>query len=229
MEFVRLEILVGDKLDKIRNLHVLILGVGGVGGYAAESLARLGINNITLVDYDVIDITNINRQIIALHSTIGKKKVDILRNRILDINPNCNVKTLDLFYDINNKDIIFQDKIDYIFDCCDSLPSKELVIRECIERNIKIISSMGAGFKFDPSRIKITKLKNTNYDKIAKILRNKLKDSKKCLEIPVVYSDEEVSLKGNVIGSNSYIPSMFGLYMTSFLVYDILGDKNEKN
>lgn len=229
MEFSRFEILVGEKLNKIRNLHVLVLGVGGVGGYAAESLARLGINNITLVDYDTVDITNINRQIIALHSTIGQKKVEVLRERILDINPNCNVKVLDLFYGKDNKDILFQEKLDYIFDCCDSISSKELVIRESVKRNIKIISSMGAGFKFDPNKIKITKLKNTSYDKIAKILRNKLKDDKKCLEIPVVISSEEVNLKGNVIGSNSYIPSIFGLYMTSFLVEDIMGDKNEKN
>lgn len=225
-EFTRFKILVDDNYSKIENLSVLILGVGGVGSYAAESLARIGIKNITLVDYDIVDITNINRQIMALHSTIGKKKIDVLKERILDINPNCNIKTKDIFYNEENKDIIFQDKIDYIFDCCDSIKSKEILIRECIKRNIKIISSMGAGFKFNPNKIKISKLKSTSYDKIAKILRYNLKDSKECLEIPVVYSDEEVKIKGEVIGSNSYIPSMFGLYMTSYLVNDVLGNND---
>lgn len=220
-EFARFELLMQNDFEKINNLSVLIIGVGGVGGYVAESLARCGINNIILVDYDIVDITNINRQIIALHSTIGKKKIEVLKERILDINPNCNVKTRDIFYNEDNKDIIFQDEIDYVFDCCDSIKSKEILIRECIKRDIKIISSMGAGFKFDPSKIKISKLKNTSYDKIAKILRYNLKDNKKCLDIPVVYSDEEVKIKGDVIGSNSYIPSMFGLYMTSFLINDI--------
>lgn len=220
-EFTRFELLMQNDFEKINNLSVLIIGVGGVGGYVAESLVRCGINNIILVDYDIVDITNINRQIIALHSTIGKKKIEVLKERILDINPNCNVKTRDIFYNEDNKDIIFQDEIDYVFDCCDSIKSKEILIRECIKRDIKIISSMGAGFKFEPSKIKISKLKNTSYDKIAKILRYNLKDNKKCLDIPVVYSDEEVKIKGDVIGSNSYIPSMFGLYMTSFLINDI--------
>lgn len=223
MEFSRFEVLVGEKINKIRDLSVLILGVGGVGGYLAESIARSGVNNITLVDYDTIDITNINRQIIALHSTIGRKKVEVLKERILDINPNCNIKTLDLFYGIDNKDILFESNLDYIFDCCDSIKSKELVIREAVKRNIKIISSMGAGFKFDPSKIKITKLKNTNYDKLAKILRYNLRDSKECLEIPVVISSEISNIKSNVIGSNSYIPSIFGLYMTSYFINDIVG------
>lgn len=226
MEFSKFELLVGETIEKIRNLSVLILGVGGVGGYAAESLARCGVNNITLVDYDTIDITNINRQIIALHSSIGKKKVEVLKSRILDINPNCKVTVLDTFYGNENKDVIFSNRLDYIFDCCDTISSKELVIREAVKRNIKIISSMGAGYKLDPSKIRITKLKKTDYDKLAKILRYKLKDNKECLEIPVVYSTEVIDKKSDVIASNSYIPSIFGLYMTSFLVNDCLGDNN---
>ena len=227
MEFSRFEILVNNKLEKIKNLNILVIGVGGVGGYSVESLVRCGVNNITIVDYDTIDITNINRQIIALHSTIGKKKVDVLKERILDINPNCNVSALDFFYEEDTKDKINILEYDYIVDCCDSIKSKELLIRECIKNNKKIISSMGAGFKFDPSKIKITKLKNTNYDKLAKILRNKLKDDKKCLEIPVVFSDEVSDIKSDVIGSNSYIPSIFGLYLTSFIINDFLGDEDE--
>lgn len=227
MEFARFKLLVNDKFLEIKNLNILVIGVGGVGGYCVESLVRSGINNITIVDHDIVDITNINRQIIALHSTIGKKKVDVLKERILDINPNCNVKDLDIFYEEATKDKINLCEYDYIVDCCDSLKSKELLIREAIKNNVKIISSMGAGFKFDPSKIKITKLKNTNYDKLAKVLRNKLKDDKKCLEIPVVFSDETSNIKSEVIGSNSYIPSIFGLYLTSYVINDSLGEENE--
>ena len=225
MEFARLELLVGEKISKIKNLKVLIIGVGGVGGYAAESLARCGVSSITIVDYDRIDITNINRQIIALHSTIGKKKVDVLSTRIKDINPNCQVKTYDLFIDSSNIQFIFDDDYDYILDCCDTIKSKELIIREAIKRKIKIISSMGAGFKLDPSKISIAKLKNTSYDKIASILRKNLKDQKECLEIPVVYSTESVFKHDKIIGSNSFIPSMFGLFMTSYIINDIVKEK----
>ena len=225
MEFARLELLVGEKISKIKNLKVLIIGVGGVGGYAAESLARCGVSNITIVDYDRIDITNINRQIIALHSTIGKKKVDVLSTRIKDINPNCQVKTYDLFIDSSNIQFIFDDDYDYILDCCDTIKSKELIIRETVKRKIKIISSMGAGFKLDPSKISIAKLKNTSYDKIASILRKNLKDQKECLEIPVVYSTESVFKHEKIIGSNSFIPSMFGLFMTSYIINDIVKEK----
>lgn len=225
MEFARLELLVGEKISKIKNLKVLIIGVGGVGGYAAESLARCGVSSITIVDYDRIDITNINRQIIALHSTIGKKKVDVLSTRIKDINPNCQVKTYDLFIDSSNIQLIFDDDYDYILDCCDTIKSKELIIREAVKRKIKIISSMGAGFKLDPSKISIAKLKNTSYDKIASILRKNLKDQKECLEIPVVYSTESVFKHEKIIGSNSFIPSMFGLFMTSYIINDIVKEK----
>ena len=225
MEFARLELLVGEKISKIKNLKVLIIGVGGVGGYAAESLARCGVSSITIVDYDRIDITNINRQIIALHSTIGKKKVDVLSTRIKDINPNCQVKTYDLFIDSSNIQLIFDADYDYILDCCDTIKSKELIIREAVKRKIKIISSMGAGFKLDPSKISIAKLKNTSYDKIASILRKNLKDQKECVEIPVVYSTESGIKHDRVIGTNSFIPSMFGLFMTSYIINDIVKEK----
>ena len=222
MEFERFKILVGDNLKKIKDLSVLIIGVGGVGGYVVESLVRSGVENITIVDSDIVDVTNINRQIIALHSTIGKKKVDVLEKRILDINPNCKVDKFDLFYEESNKDIIFNKHYDYIIDCSDTIKSKEILIREAIKRNIKIISSMGAGFKFDPSKIKIDKLKKTSYDKIASILRYNLKDCKEVLEIPVVYSTEVIRKKDKVIGSNSYIPAIFGLYITSYIINEVI-------
>lgn len=227
MEFSRLEILMN--IDNLKNKKVLVIGVGGVGGYAVEALARCGIESITIVDYDKVDISNINRQIIALHSTIGLSKVDVLKKRILDINPNCLVETFNCFYDEKTTDLIFNKDYDYILDCCDSLKSKELLIREAIKRNIKIISSMGAGFKFDPSKIQIEKLKNTSYDKLARILRYNLKDNKKCLEIPVVYSKEQMEKKGTTIGSNAFIPSIFGLTMVSYIINDIRKESYEKN
>lgn len=227
MEFSRLEILMN--IDNLKNKKVLVIGVGGVGGYAVEALARCGIGNITIVDYDKIDISNINRQIIALHSTIGLFKVEVLKKRILDINPNCLVETFNCFYDEKTTDLIFNKDYDYILDCCDSLKSKELLIREANKRNIKIISSMGAGFKFDPSKIQIEKLKNTSYDKLARILRYNLKDNKKCLEIPVVYSKEQMEKKGTTIGSNAFIPSIFGLTMVSYIINDIRKENYEEN
>lgn len=227
MEFSRLEILMN--IDNLKNKKVLVIGVGGVGGYAVEALARCGIGNITIVDYDKVDISNINRQIIALHSTIGLFKVDVLKKRILDINPNCLVETFNCFYDEKTTDFIFNKDYDYILDCCDSLKSKELLIREANKRNIKIISSMGAGFKFDPSKIQIEKLKNTSYDKLARILRYNLKDNKKCLEIPVVYSKEQMEKKGTTIGSNAFIPSIFGLTMVSYIINDIRKENYEEN
>ncbi len=227
MEFSRLEILMN--IDNLKNKKVLVIGVGGVGGYAVEALARCGIGNITIVDYDKVDISNINRQIIALHSTIGLFKVEVLKKRILDINPNCLVETFSCFYDEKTTDLIFNKDYDYILDCCDSLKSKELLIREANKRNIKIISSMGAGFKFDPSKIQIEKLKNTSYDKLARILRYNLKDNKKCLEIPVVYSKEQMEKKGTTIGSNAFIPSIFGLTMVSYIINDIRKENYEEN
>ena len=129
--------------------------------------------------------------------------------------------TFDLFYQLKNKDSIFNKKYDYIVDCCDYVEAKETIIREAVKRNIKIISSMGAGYKLDPTRIKITKLKKTNYDKLAKTLRNKLKDDKNCLDIPVVYSDEYHEKTTKPIASNSFIPSIFGLYITSYIINQV--------
>ena len=228
MEFQRLEILLQDKINDLRKLKVLILGVGGVGGSSALALARMGINEITLVDYDKVDITNINRQVVAYHSTIGKLKVDVLKDLILDINPDCKVTTYPIFYNEENRDLIFNNDYDYILDCCDAIKSKEIIIRESVKRKIKIISSMGAGFKFNPSLIEVTKLKNTSYDKLAKILRYNLKDNKDCLDIRVVYSKEVIEHHDKVIGSNSIIPNMFGLYMASIILNDIKGEDNEK-
>ena len=222
MEFEREELLIKEKINILKEKTILVLGLGGVGGYVVESLARCGIGHLILVDYDIVDITNINRQIIALHSTIGKKKTECFKERIRDINPNIIVDTLDIFYCDENKDIIFNEKIDYIIDCCDSLNSKRTIITEAFKRNIPIISSMGTGNKFHPELFSITKLKKTAYDPLAKKLRYLLRDNKELLDVDVLYSKEIPWKVDKKIGSISYVPSSAGLLITSFVINKIL-------
>lgn len=222
MEYQRLELLIGNKIDKLKNLSIAVIGIGGVGGYVVESLARCMVGNLILVDYDKVDISNINRQIIATYSNIGKNKTDCFKDRISDINKDCVVKTYNLFYEEKNKDFLFNEKIDYIIDCCDSLESKKSLIQEAVKRQIPIISCMGTGNKFHPELFQIDKLKKTSYDPLAKKLRYLLKDEKECLEIPVLYSKEE-PIKGlDKIGSISYVPSVAGLLITSYVINSII-------
>lgn len=227
--FEREELLIGkENLLKLKNKTILVIGVGGVGGYVVESLVRCGIGHLILCDYDTVDITNLNRQIIALKSNIGKKKVECFKERILDINEECLVDIYDLFYNEERKDIFFNQKIDYIIDCCDTLKSKVLIVEEALKRNIPIISSMGTGNKLHPELFLIDKLKKTNYDPLAKKLRYLLKDNKEALNIPVLYSKEE-SIKGlDKIGSIAFVPSTAGLLITGYVINDLIGGKNEK-
>ena len=226
MEFQRLELLINDKISNLYNKTILILGIGGVGGYVVEGLARSGIGHLILVDYDTIDITNINRQIIALHSNIGKKKVDCFKDRINDINPNCIVDIYDIYYDEHNKNDIFKEKIDYIVDCCDSVNSKKIIIEEAFNRNIPIISSMGTGNKFHPEMFLIDKLKNTSYDPLAKKMRLLFKNNEDLLNTIVLYSKEE-SVKGlNTIGSTSFVPSSAGLLIVSYIINSFIKGDN---
>ena len=222
MEFLREELLIGDKIEILKNKTILVLGLGGVGGYVTESLARCGIGHLILVDYDKVDITNINRQIIATHSNIGKLKTDCFKERIADINKNCDVTLFNIFYGEENKDIIFNEKIDYVIDCCDSLNSKKILIEECFNRNIPIISCMGTGNKFHPELFTITKLKKTEYDPLAKKLRFLLKEKKELLEVDVLYSKEQPQEYKGKIGSISYVPSVAGLLLTSYVINKFL-------
>ncbi len=223
MEFEREKLIIGDKINILKDKRILVLGLGGVGGYVVESLARCGIGSLVLVDYDVVDITNINRQIIALHSNIGKKKTECFKERLLDINPNINVMIYDLFYGKDNKDVIFNGKIDYVIDCCDSLESKKILIEECFKRDIPIISSMGTGNKLHPELFKITKLSKTEYDPLAKKMRYKFRDNKEILnKVMVIYSSEKPSDFKGKIGSISFVPSVAGLMLTSFVINEFL-------
>lgn len=216
--FEREKLLIGDKINELKNKTILIVGIGGVGGYVTEAMARAGIGHLILVDFDVVDVTNINRQLVALHSTIGKKKVDVYKQRILDINPNCIVDTFDIFYNEETKDVIFNTKIDYVVDCCDSLPSKVLLIKECKNRNIPIISSMGTGNKFHPELFKIDRLKKTEVDPLAKKMRYLLKDNKELLDTIVLFSKEQPMEYKGKIGSISYVPSVAGLLIASYVI-----------
>ena len=218
MEFEREELLIGDKVNILKNKTILVLGLGGVGGYVVESLARCGIGNLILVDYDKVDITNINRQIIATYSSVGKLKTECFKERIADINKNCKVTTFNIFYGKDNKDILFQEKIDYVIDCCDSLDSKIILMEECYKRNIPIISCMGTGNKLHPEKFTITKLKKTEYDPLAKKMRFLLKDKKELLETDVLYSKETPCEFKGKIASISYVPSVAGLLLTSYVI-----------
>ena len=223
MEFEREKLIIGDKINILKDKRVLVLGLGGVGGYVTESLARCGVGSLVLVDFDIVDITNINRQIIALYSNIGKKKTDCFKERLLDINPNINIMLYDLFYDKDTKDVIFDGNIDYVIDCCDSLESKKILIEECFKRNIPIISSMGTGNKLHPEKFKITTLSKTEYDPLARKLRYLFRDNKEILnKVMVIYSSEKPSDFKGKIGSISFVPSVAGLMLTSFVINKFL-------
>lgn len=221
--FERFELLVEDKINDIKSKKVLVVGVGGVGSYTVESLIRCGIGSITIIDNDIIDITNLNRQLMTTQNNIGESKVDVLKNRILSINPNCNVTAINIFLDDSNIDSIVDD-YDYVVDACDTVKTKVSLIKICNKKNIKLISAMGTGNKMDPSRLEITDIYKTNYDPLAKIIRHECR----CLgirKLTVACSSEETIKKGiKVIPSNSFVPATAGLLITSYIINDIVGD-----
>ena len=176
-QFSRLEILVGnDNVEKIKNISVLVIGLGGVGSFALESLVRNGVGNVIIVDADTVDITNLNRQLMTCHGNIGSYKTDVWEERIHSINPECKVTKITEFITPENISLLFSWKIDYIIDACDTITVKKQLIRESKKRCIKLISAMGTGFKMDPSRLKITDVSKTSYDPIAAIIRKMVRD-----------------------------------------------------
>lgn len=223
-QFSRLKLITGDdKFNLIKTTTVLVLGVGGVGSYAVESLVRSGISKIIIVDNDVVDITNLNRQLMTMHSNIGKYKVDILENRIKDINPNCKVIKIKNFITKDNIDILFNIKIDYVIDACDTVDAKKAIIKECIKRNIKFISCMGTGNKLDPTKLEIIDIRKTSYDPLARIIRKMVKDEKINDKVMVVASTEQpIKNNSNIIGSNSYVPATAGLLCASYVINNII-------
>lgn len=215
-------ILDNDIINKFKNTKVLILGIGGVGGYALECLVRSGFVNITIVDKDVIDKTNLNRQIIALNSTIGFKKTEIAKKRALDINPNANIEIINDFILEDNIDSLFKNDYDYVIDACDTVTTKILLIENCFEKNIKLITCLGTGNRFDSTKLKITKLNKTFNDPLAKNIRRILKEKNININPDVIWSEElPVKTNNRTPGSIVLVPMHAGNLCASYIINDI--------
>ena len=228
-QFLRTELLIGKEgIKKLQTSKVAVFGIGGVGSYVVEGLARAGIGNFILVDKDVVDETNINRQIIATTKTIGMPKVEVAKQRILEINPNAKVETFVEFFMPNSSGII-DDSIDYIIDCVDTVTAKIEIIMRAKNNNIPVISSMGTGNKLDPTRFEIADIYSTSICPLAKVMRKELK-ARGIENLKVVYSKEEPiktnyfdeKTKKQVPASISFVPSVAGLIIAGEVIKDIL-------
>ena len=251
-QFSRTELLIGKEgIDKLKNSKVAVFGIGGVGSFVVEGLVRAGVENFVLIDDDKVCLTNLNRQIIATRKTIGKYKVDVMKERILEINPNANVETHQEFYMSNSESNIINNELSYVVDCVDTVTAKIEIITQCKKLNVPVISAMGTGNKLDPSRFEITDIYKTNICPLAKVMRKELRkrniDSLKviCSEEEPIKPDEtlECSCKTNCIcppgtkrkcaernqvpGSISFVPSVAGLMIAGEVVKDII-NKEEK-
>ncbi len=246
--FARTRLLLGqDAMQKLQDSRVAVFGVGGVGGYAVEVLARSGVGHLTVIDNDRVDITNLNRQIIALHSTIGQQKVDVIEKRILDINPHCQVSKLAMFYLPDNADAIDLSVFDYVVDCIDTVSAKIELIRRCNQQGegaspIPIISSMGAANKMDPTAFRVADINDTKMDPLAKIIRKKLRklgiDHLKVVyseEPPLPYAEplqttpspealqkQEGQGRRAIPASNAFVPAAAGLVIGGEVVKDLI-------
>ncbi|SMN15232.1 HesA/MoeB/ThiF family protein [uncultured Candidatus Thioglobus sp.] len=237
----RTEILLGQQgLAILAESHVVIVGLGGVGGACAESLCRAGIGTLTLIDFDIIETTDLNRQIIALHSTLGLKKVDALANRLHDINPDTVIIKRDEFIDREKaQKIATNQNYDFVADCIDAIAYKTVLIDSCNKSNMAIISSMGAGGRLDPTQIKISRMDKTQNCALAKEVRKQLRNIHASLKFPVVHSTElpikalphkaihetDTSPAGRpraVNGAISYMPNIFGLMMAGYIVQTLI-------
>lgn len=226
-KYARLEKVIGkDKVNDLGQKIVLVIGCGGVGGYVCEALARSNIGRLIIVDFDVVDVTNINRQIIALESTIGQKKVDVLEKRLKDINPNLDVVKIDSFIGVDNIEVLFKDKLDYLVDACDSIKTKLALIDECLKRKIPFVSSMGTGNKLDPTKLDVVDIRKTVNDPLARIIRKYVKD-KKIKDKVMVLSSTEVPVKTGerTPGSTAFVPGTAGLILASFVVRNLIKEK----
>lgn len=221
-ELQRLAMVIGEeKINKLKDCRIAVFGVGGVGGHLCETLARCGVGHIDIFDNDVVSPSNLNRQIIALHSTLGKKKVDVMRERLLDINPELDITANDVFYSAENAELFPLSKYDYIADAIDSLPSKLELIRRAKESGTEIISSMGTGNKLDPTKLEISDISKTEYCPLAKSVRISLRKMG-INHLTVVFSKEEPIKTGErTPGSTAFVPATAGLIMASKIIRDI--------
>ncbi|MBQ2081053.1 MAG: tRNA threonylcarbamoyladenosine dehydratase [Treponema sp.] len=235
-QFSRTELLLGSEaMEKLRSSRIAIFGIGGVGGFVAEALARSGIFHLDLIDSDNVSLTNLNRQIIALHSTVGRPKVDVMRERILDINPEADVRTYQCFFLPETKDQFDFSQYDYVVDAVDTVKAKlELIVR-AKENNVPIICSMGAGNKLDPTAFEVADISETSVCPLARVMRQECKkrglrgvkvvySKEKPVEIKTQAGDESLEKKGNSIapGSIAFVPSVAGLIIASEVVKDLM-------
>jgi len=240
-QFSRTEMLIGtDALNKLRHSKVIIFGVGGVGGYVCEALARSGVGEIHLVDNDIVSITNINRQILALLSTVGRDKVDVAEERIADINPQCVVRKYKMFYLPENADDIDLSQMDYVVDCIDTVKAKLELARRCHRLGVPFISSMGAANKMNPAAFRVLDIQKTQMDPLAKVIRKQLR-REGILHMKVVCSEEKPIKPAGVEGSigetqdkakdnthkqvpasNAFVPAAAGLVIASEVVKDLM-------
>lgn len=222
--FERSEQLLGSKaIDVLNASSVVVFGVGGVGGYVIEGLVRSGVGKITIIDNDVISINNVNRQLVALHSTVGKYKVDVMKSRILDINPNIQVEAFKLFYLPDTADLIDLSKFDYIVDAIDNVTAKIELIRRAKSLNIPIISCMGTGNKVNPLLLKIDDIYNTSVCPLARIVRHELRKYN-ITDLKVVYSTEKPNdfHKERTPSSVVFVPGIAGLLISGEVVKDLI-------
>ncbi len=232
-EFSRTELLLGaDGMEKLKRARVAVFGIGGVGGYAVEALARAGIGALDLIDNDVISLTNINRQIIALHSTVGLPKTDVMAARVKDINPECEVRTYQTFYGPDTAEQFDFAQYDYIIDAIDTVTGKLALAVNAQKANTPIISSMGTGNKLDPTAFTVTDIYKTSFCPLARIMRKELR--KRGIErLKVVYSEEEALTpegvteelpqgRRSIPGSVSFVPSAAGLILAGEVIKDIV-------
>lgn len=221
--YQRTKLVIGEVgIQKLKKSKVCICGIGGVGSYTLEALARIGVGNITVIDKDKLDVTNINRQIIATVNNVDKPKVNCAKERIREINPDINVTCIDTYLDEKNTAENIDSTYDYVVDAIDTINSKVSLIKHCYENNIKIISCMGMGNKLNPLDIKVSDIYKTSVCPLAKIMRKRLKEEN-IRKLKVVYS-EELPIKNDtgVLGSVSFVPSVAGLVIASEVVKDIL-------
>ena len=234
-QFERSHILLGDAgLARLARAHVLVAGLGGVGSYCAEALARAGVGALTLIDMDVVAPSNINRQLPALLSTVGQAKVDLMAARARDINPDCRLTTRRVFLTPDSMAAEIPENLDYVVDCIDSLNCKVALVASCVERGIPVASSMGAGNKLDPARIQLADISRTRQDPLAAIMRKRLRRRGIARGVLTVFSDEPgrpplppVAVEGPgraraVNGTISYMPPLFGLMLAGAVVKALL-------
>ena len=222
----RLELITSkEKIEKIKEKNILLIGLGGVGGYTFETLVRSGIENITIVDGDTFEESNLNRQVLSTIDVIGKNKTDVAETRAKQINKNIKIKKITQVLTKENINEINFKEYDYVIDACDTLEIKKQIIKICTKNNIKFISSMGTGNKFHPELLELTTLDKTEYDPIAKILRKYVKEEKINKKIKVVSSKEKpIKTNTTTIGSNAFVPATAGLLLTSYVINDIVGE-----